>query len=350
MANIEDKIGFNDGGSTTVKEAFRDRRGHGFARGEPQLRNTAVLLNNTAAYHGYRHFGTNCVTSVILDELAKRGLSTIAYANNLRGVAALCDRLKTKPGLVVLNGEGTMHDNHERAIGLLLAAVHLKKWGVPCVLINSLWDRNTSLMASYLDNFDYISTRDSASREALAEATSKEVAVVPDLSLAGRDEILVSPENVAPIGVVDAADDKDNRVIRSFAESFALPFYTAEGTSRASEQGSIERHASTQSLAECAAWVTGRYHFALAALCSGRRFLAVRTRVSKMQGMLADAGLSDFLLETSWLQATPEEKMAVVREKLGAWDEAALERASAYRSTARRAIASSFDHIAGLVK
>lgn len=352
MADIETQASGSEGGTLPVKSAFRDRRGFGFAAAEPPSDNTAVLLNNTAAYHGYRHFGTNSVTGVILAELERRGITTVAYANNLRGMAAVCDRLKARPSLVVLNGEGTMHNNHERAIGLLLAAAHFKKWGVPCVLINSLWDRNTSLMASYLSTFDYISVRDSASKEAIFEGTSTEVNVVPDLSLAEPDEplTLTRPDSPAAVGVVDSPDEKDSTILQSFAESNALPFYLVEGTSRTAVQGSNGKHATASSLADCDSWVTGRYHFALAALSSGRRFLAVRTRVSKMQGMMADAGLSDFLLGDTWLHATPEEKLAVARQKIGTWDDAAFRRAKDYCSGARSRIAASFDDIALLAK
>ena len=217
MADIDNQTSSPDGGTLAVKSAFRDRRGFGFAAAEPRSGNAAVLLNNTAAYHGYRHFGTNSVIEVILTELERRGISTFAYANNLRGAAALCDGLKARPSLVVLNGEGTMHDNHERAIGLLLAAAHFKRWGVPCVLINSLWYRNTSFMASYLSTFDYISVRDTTSRKDIAEATQQEVSIVPDLFLATPDDHADRPDTSGTIGVVDSADEKDSKVIRSFA-------------------------------------------------------------------------------------------------------------------------------------
>lgn len=349
MADLEIESDRCKGGGTfVVKSKFKDRRGFGFATAEPRSSKTAILLNNTAAYHGYRHFGTNSVTGVLLDELERRGISTIAYANNLRGAAALCDGLKTRPSLVVLNGEGTMHDNHERAIGLLLAAAHFKKWSVPCVLINSLWDRNTSLMASYLDTFDYISVRDSNSKKVISEATSREVSVVPDLFLAAPIEYPIRPNGPATFGVVDSADENDRKVIRSFAESFVSPFYVMEGPSRMLEQGSNDLHAVATSVSDCDAWVTGRYHFALAALCSGRRFLAVRTRVSKMQGMMADAALSEFVLDDSWLDATPDEKKAAVLLKMNAWDDAAFRRAADYRFCARSRIATAFDHIANL--
>jgi hypothetical protein len=348
MKSNDVQIGLVDGGAVAVRSAFRDRRGFGFATAEARFGKTAVLLNNTAAYHGYRHFGTNSVTGVILGELERRGISTIAYANNLRGAAALCDGLKTRPSLVVLNGEGTMHNNHERAIGLLLAATHFKKWGVPCALINSLWDRNTSLMAFYLNTFDYISVRDSVSKEAISKATPADVSVVPDLSLAVAGDAVAEPTCTVRLGVADSADEKDCKVIRSFADRFALPFYTMEGPSRAVEQDRTETHATAVSLEDCDSWITGRYHFALAALCMGKRFLAVRTRVSKMQGMLVDAGLSDFLLDDAWLQAGSEDQMTAVREKMSAWDDAALLRAASYRSDARRQIAIAFDRIASL--
>jgi polysaccharide pyruvyl transferase WcaK-like protein len=121
-----------------------------------------------------------------------------------------------------------------------------------------------------------------------------------------------------------------------------------DGPARPAALGSSKRYDGATSVADCDAWVTGRYHFALAAMCSGQRFLAVRTRVSKMQGMMHDARLSDFLLDETWLQSSVEEQIAIVRGKMNAWDEDAFGRAENYRSVGKIHISDAFDHMASL--
>lgn len=336
------------GFASSIETAFRDGRGFGIAQTSPRGPRTAVLLNNTAAHHGYGHFGTNTVNTVILLELQNRGVSTIAYANNLRGVAAVCDRLPALPDLIVLNGEGTLHDNHERAIGLMLAAAHFNSLGVPCALINSMWDRNTALMGSYLEYFQYIAVRDSLSKLSMSKFTAEDINVVPDISLANIAQVNPAEGAALPIGVVDTSDDKDSKNLGLFAQALGAPFYLMDMTRRGGDAFKIGKMAHVDSIADCASWITGRYHFALAALSAARPFLAVRTRVSKMQGMMQDARLAEFLLDNAWLAATPDTKHRVVQEKLSLWNDSAFQRSEEYKSKARISITAAFDTVADL--
>lgn len=331
-----------------IETAFLHGRGFGIAQTSPLGPKTAVLLNNTAAHHNHGHLGTIAVSNVIFSELQRRGISTIAYANNLRGVAVLCDHLPALPDLVVLNGEGTLHDNHERAIGLMLAATHFNRFGVPCALINSIWDRNTALMGSYLELFQYIAVRDSLSKLSMSKFTSRNINVVPDISLANTVQAY-PPEGVAlPIGVVDSSDDKDSKTLRVFSEFLNAPFYLMDGARRGRDPFGTGEVVQVNTIADCSAWITGRYHFALAALATNRPFLAVRTRVSKMQGMMQDAGLSEFLLNDEWLVSALDNKRRAVQDKLAFWNESAFQRSEEYKSRARTSITAAFDTVADL--
>jgi polysaccharide pyruvyl transferase WcaK-like protein len=338
------------GVATSIKGVFRDKRGYGTLAGGEVAGKTAILLNNTAAHHGYGHFGTNAVTSVIISELQMRGISTLAYANGLRGVASLQDQLKVRPDLVVLNGEGTMHDNHERAIGLLLIAAHFHRSNIPCVLINTIWHRNTSFMATYLQAFDYISVRDSLSWQAITEVTRQNIQIVPDLFLASQIDRDPGRKTVSPYGVVDSADDRDCASLRAFAGDLGAPFYLMDSARPKNDSSLHGTPATLQSVDDCEFWVTGRYHFALAALSAMRPFVALRTRVNKMQGMMQDAELSNFLLDDNWLSSIPTEKVSIVREKLSLWDKASFQKAAEYKSTAIDIIASMFDRLAELAR
>jgi len=86
--------------------------------------------------------------------------------------------------LLLLNGEGTMHDDKSRALALLKLASQAKKEGLKTVLYNSLWENNPK-GENYLRDFDLIFCRDSFSAAEIEKAhPSLKATVVPDIVFA----------------------------------------------------------------------------------------------------------------------------------------------------------------------
>lgn len=83
--------------------------------------------------------------------------------------------------LCLINGEGTMHDDAKQAVVLAELATYCKRQGVPCFLINSVWQRNHKLL-EHAGNFTGIYLRDELSRREL-QAQGIASQVVPDITL-----------------------------------------------------------------------------------------------------------------------------------------------------------------------
>ncbi|WP_092368683.1 polysaccharide pyruvyl transferase family protein [Phytopseudomonas seleniipraecipitans] len=83
--------------------------------------------------------------------------------------------------ICLVNGEGTMHDDAPLALRYGALARYCREHGVPCFLINSVWQNNVRLNAD-APLFTRIFVRDVLSQAALGEiGVSAEV--VPDLTL-----------------------------------------------------------------------------------------------------------------------------------------------------------------------
>ena len=83
--------------------------------------------------------------------------------------------------ICLVNGEGTMHDDAPLALRYGALARYCREHGVPCFLINSVWQNNVRLNAD-APLFTRIFVRDVLSQAALAEI-GLSAEVVPDLTL-----------------------------------------------------------------------------------------------------------------------------------------------------------------------
>lgn len=88
--------------------------------------------------------------------------------------------------ICLVNGEGTMHDDAPLALRYGALARYCREHGVPCFLINSVWQNNVLLNAD-ASLFTRIFVRDVLSQAALAEI-GLSAEVVPDLTLSYQYE------------------------------------------------------------------------------------------------------------------------------------------------------------------
>jgi hypothetical protein len=120
-----------------------------------------LILNDTRDYHG----GCQQIYLTICYQLAKYDLDFIKSetTNDFSQYKA-----------VILNGEGTMHDNAPNAIRYLNMLKRANEQGVKTLLVNSVWQN----MAYDISFIDYISVREVLSKEEI----KKDVDVHLDLS------------------------------------------------------------------------------------------------------------------------------------------------------------------------
>lgn len=140
-----------------------------------------ALLFNDTSYE--QHHGSQLVVRQIYRLAAAAGIR-ISRACPMRYDWQSDERLKAdirRADLCLINGEGTMHDDARQALRLGELAGYCKAHGVPCFLINSVWQRNDRLTELARD-FSGIYVRDRLSAHEL-EGAGIMAKVVPDLTL-----------------------------------------------------------------------------------------------------------------------------------------------------------------------
>ncbi len=146
----------------------------------------AVILNDTSTRY---HHGCARVMRLLTAGLENAGLTITrripARADWTRDAAALAALRAAQ--VIVINGEGTLHDGApagERLLSVLDAAP-----GVPVALVNALWENNPPAWDDALRRMALVSARDSRSAAAMSAAAPTRW--LPDLSLS-------APANTAP--------------------------------------------------------------------------------------------------------------------------------------------------------
>lgn len=163
-----------------------------------------VLLANDTTID--MHHGCTAVMSSLEALLSNRGLNVVARIPAHFNYDSIVDfeRLFEGVDLVVINGEGTVHDDCLAGSRLVEFGVQAKRWGKRVVFLNSGWYNNSRSLTELLSKFDLVAMRDSASADAVREFVPS-VLTVPDLSLL----VNLIPETSARIGV--AFTDNVNR-------------------------------------------------------------------------------------------------------------------------------------------
>lgn len=317
----------------------------------------SLLLNNTAALHGHTHFGPNHVVKALVDGLETVGIPPLAFANSDDALKRITAILPHPPAVVVINGEGTMHHDQSRVCMLLQMAQRFKSQGIPVVLINSIWQENSEQALRDLAAFDLVAVRESQSMAALKSARP-DARIVPDLLLTGLPQKSSPSDLPDTLGVVDCSHAPVARKMMRFAVKSAAQFYVMEqrnlpNPAQAERIGLPTdqiKHATLDHMGAHARWITGRFHFALALLRTGRSFAALPTQVHKMQAMLGDAGLSAALLPDNWTEMGFGPQRTAADTAMNSWDATMFKRAIDYTTLARSASADLFADIAALAR
>lgn len=318
-----------------------------------------ILLNDTGRLGGSFHIGTVYACASIRQNLDRRGLREIGWANDRTRFNALLAEAERRPALVVLNGEGTLHHGSDRAVELLSLCTQAWKQGIPVAVVNSVWEANPDAMVDALRRADLVHVRDTRSRNALPTQFPAEV--TPDMSIhlfcqSVRDGQFLPPHH--EIGVMDSVVQATSKALLSFAEAECLPFYVMPGGNLrviravvAERSGPVwPRLLQLPDLMSANAWVTGRFHGMIAALCAGLPVCALSSNTAKIEGLLQDAGLAEAcLLEPDWLSLPDDRKREVLVRRFALQQTSEfVKRREVYLETAAQQIDQMFDNVAAL--
>ncbi|MEH6564944.1 MAG: polysaccharide pyruvyl transferase family protein [Halopseudomonas sp.] len=344
----------------------------------------AILFNDTS-YDD--HHGCQLVIRQIRVLAAEAGIH-IAHASPVRHDWAkdgfLLERI-AEADLCIVNGEGTMHDDAPAAMMLGRLARHCDELGIPCVLVNSVWQNNQQLI-EFARDFSRIYVRDPLSKAELAlSGVSSEV--VPDLTLTFRPEIPLVPRHglivngsvLKPIQqelwqALDRLPVEQNVRYLSIRTIPALRlgnerrffFKSLKANSKmwrhrfssrlrhpdASSSkglGRLRWRYSVQSTAEflntisaAEGVVTGRFHMVTLCMITGTPFMALGSNTHKIEGLLEQAGLAGRLCD--------DYSQGLVRLASSPYSEQERERLQEFLADSLAAARRMFAGIAGLAK
>jgi polysaccharide pyruvyl transferase WcaK-like protein len=226
--------------------------------------------------------------------------------------AAFLDALG-RSHVVVINGEGTLHDASASGGRLLSVLTHAKRGSRPVVLINALWENNPQEWADLLSGCALVSARDLSSAAELTRAGVRGVRHVPDLSLSEAVSLPSEPRSGLIVGDSVRSDARHalgtvtqavgslyvptktlaHPVIKSrWARSMVWRAYTQ------CWRGSVPpiRIANDEAeylriLAGAEGHITGRFHGVCMSFLTETPFIAVSSKTSKVRSLLEDSGL-----------------------------------------------------------
>lgn len=274
---------------------------------------TAVLLNDTSLRF---HHGCSRVSRQIKTLLHQHDITVTAssYAHtDWTKNSEFLKHLKTAD-VIIINGEGTLHHGAARAQPLLDIITSPLSANRPICLINALWQNNPQNWADIADQCAIVSVRDSQSAKELADAGVSNVRFIPDLSLTGTTGI----ERAAkPHGIIvgDSVRYETRKLLAAQAQALGahyIPTKTLQSrlwtfppaaavlwrVYNGIYSGKVpdfsmakDDHHYLDILSHAAGHITGRFHGVCLSILAQTPFLALTSVTSKVQTLIADAGL-----------------------------------------------------------
>lgn len=278
----------------------------------------ALLLNDTSSVN---HIGCELVVRNTYAQCRSQGVSitnTIPYEQALQAPELVAGHLKSHD-LVLLNGEGTLHDDKPKALALLEATRMAKAAGLKTYLYNALWENNRKAN-DYLGHFDAIYCRDSSSQKAIAPFAS--ACFVPDMVFATPVPDAPQPDLPANVLVTDSVKKKIAYALAKYAikhrhrfEAMGIgferclkshPFMAARLKRRCQyTPGKISSPDTfLRNVRDAQAVVTGRFHTACLSILCGTPVACVSSNTQKIESLFRDFGIPPAL--TPLDQLSPE--------------------------------------------
>jgi len=222
-----------------------------------------LILNDTSKYHnGSKH--------------VMKFLTNSFEGHNIVCAKKIKEHELKNFEIVIINGEGTMHDNAKKANTLVNLAYYAKhKLGIKTMLVNSVWQRNDENLTKKLIDFDYIGVREVLSKNELALLNNKFIEVHLDLSYYIDVPYKKYPttEIVAGNFYTDKSSKNGSRMIVNIGEDSTIDIFNEEWNTVVNKL----RHAKLL--------VTGRHHEMYAACKARCPFIVLEGNTHKNSGL-----------------------------------------------------------------
>lgn len=229
-----------------------------------------IILNDTSKYH----YGSNHVIKFLKNMFKDHNIT-------------LCKKTKKhllqSHDILVINGEGTMHDDAKKAKTLINLAVYAKQeLDMKVMLVNSVWQRNSDELTKCLSFFDYISVREVLSKQEINKVVDTPVDVNLDFSyyLNVPYESYPSTNVVAGNYYVAKSKKEGSVLINGVGENSSIDIFSEEWNTVVNKL----RHADVL--------VTGRHHEMYAACKAECPFIVMEGNTHKNSGLFKTFGVN----------------------------------------------------------
>jgi polysaccharide pyruvyl transferase WcaK-like protein len=229
-----------------------------------------LILNDTSKYHNGSKHVIKFLTSTFKDH-------DITLSKKIK------EKVLKGYDLIIINGEGTMHNNAKKAISLLKLANYAKhKLGIKIMLVNSVWQKNTEDLTNYLNDFDYVGVREILSKNEITKCINKDIEVHLDLSyyLEVPYQKYQSANIVAGNFYTDKSSKNKSLMIKNIGEDSTVDIFNESWNTVVNKL----RHAKLL--------VTGRHHEMYAACKARCFFIILEGNTHKNSGLLKTFGVN----------------------------------------------------------
>ncbi|TNE59617.1 MAG: hypothetical protein EP340_02130 [Alphaproteobacteria bacterium] len=300
---------------------------------------SALLLNDTSLAGNH---GSTLATRQIMRFCEEAG---IEVARRYRGDVDLSKIDRRGIDLVLVNGEGSLHSSSKAALGMASVPGWAKGHDLPCFLINSIYQNNSSAVLEGVSGYDAIYLRDPLSADELAREGGHPSGVVDIAMTWGPVQTAAQGPRVI---VTDASGKADNKALYEFSSldggryflpfraqvphgpsvpearfSRRLKFSVRHGLARF-QKPSLEQARYGHAIAdfegfteflrrEAGFMVTGRYHGVCLAAALCIPFVALASESHKTKSLLAALGLSGRGLSREALLAADTQALSPFR-------------------------------------
>jgi hypothetical protein len=266
-------------------------------------RRRVLIVNETAKLAFNRwHLGCDLVSRSLVRGLAVHDIDCAGWANGLAGLSRiLAHDPEARFDGVVINGEGTLHHNADRAFELVSIGRYLKDHGKPVFLINTVWQGNGPHIEDLIRNFDLVAARESGSVAALARVRP-DTRLVPDLCWSA--DLPGPAAGGEPVAILDCVEPERTAKLAAVAAGAGLPLFVMDrfleafhrALSRGRSPDETPRVLRGPDIRAHSGWLGGRFHGVVLALGAGVPILSTPSNTGKIQAMFADIGLKGKLV------------------------------------------------------
>lgn len=178
--------------------------------------------------------------------------------------------------LIVVNGEGTMHDDAPKAYEMLEVLSNAK---CKTMMVNSVWQNNSPELTEMLMNVDYVSVREIRSKREILSVIDRQVDVYLDFGFfhdVPKSSTKIKYERVTGnrMGSI-----RDKPKVHSVGETHTVDIFTQSWEEL------------VQELRKTRVFITGRHHELYAACKAGCNFVILEGNTHKNSGLFETFGL-----------------------------------------------------------